>query len=66
VRSTRSRVSSATSPARNVALVSPWTPSMYAVMSMLTMSPSSIRRLSGIQWQTTSLTLDHSDYGKPR
>jgi hypothetical protein len=35
-------------------------------MSMLTMSPSSIRRLSGIPWQTTSLTLEHSDFGKPR
>ena len=65
VRSTSSRVSSATSPARKVALVSPWTPSRYAVMSMLTMSPSSSTRASGMPWQTTSLTLVHSDFGKP-
>ena len=35
-------------------------------MSMLTMSPSSTRRLSGMPWQMTSLTLEHSDFGKPR
>ena len=66
VRSTRRRVSSSTSPARNVALVSPWTPSRNAVMSMFTMSPSATTVLSGIPWQMTSLTLEHSDLGKPR
>ena len=34
-------------------------------MSMLTMSPSSSGRLSGMPWQTTSLTEVHSDFGKP-
>jgi hypothetical protein len=38
---------------------------MNAVMSMLTMSPSSTTRLSGMPWQMTSLTLEHSDLGKP-
>ena len=32
---------------------------------MLTMSPSSITRESGMPWQITSLTLEHSDLGKP-
>ena len=35
-------------------------------MSTFTMSPSSTTRLSGMPWQTTSLTLVHSDLGKPR
>ena len=65
VRSTSSRSSSATSPTRNVASVSPWTPPMYAVMSTLTMSPSRSSVLSGMPWQTTSLTDVHSDLGKP-
>ena len=34
-------------------------------MSMLTMSPSSSGRLSGMPWQITSLTDVHSDFGKP-
>ena len=33
---------------------------------MLTMSPSSSRRLSGMPWQMTSLTLVHSDLGNAR
>lgn len=33
---------------------------------MLTMSPSSTTRLSGMPWQITSLMLVHSDFGKPR
>jgi hypothetical protein len=66
VRSTRSRTSGPTPGVRNVALVSPWTPPMNAVMSMLTMSPSSITRLSGMPWQITSFALVHSDFGKPR
>ena len=33
-------------------------------MSMLTMSPSSITRASGIPWQTTSLTLEHRRLGE--
>ena len=33
---------------------------------MLTMSPSSTTRLSGMPWQITSLTLEQSDLGKPR
>ncbi|SKZ48067.1 Uncharacterised protein [Mycobacteroides abscessus subsp. abscessus] len=48
MRSTRSRTSCETSPARNVALVSPCAPSMYAVTSMFTMSPSSMTVESGI------------------
>ena len=63
VRSTRSRDSSSTLPARNVALVSPCTPPMYAVMSTLTMSPSMITVSSGIPWQMTSLSEVHSDFG---
>ena len=65
VRSTSSRDSSSTSPTRNVALVSPCTPPMKAVMSMLTMSPSSSAGESGMPWQMTSLTDVHSDLGKP-
>ena len=33
---------------------------------MLTMSPSSSAAESGMPWQMTSLTLVHSDFGKPR
>ena len=47
VRSTSSRDSSSTFPARNVAFVSPCTPPMNAVMSMLTMSPSRDHRVVG-------------------
>ena len=42
----------------NMAQVSPWTPSLYAVMSMLTMSPSSRGRSSGMPWQMTTDELD--------
>ncbi len=63
VRSTSSRDSSVTSPARNVALVSPCTPPMKAVMSMLTMSPSRITVSSGMPWQMTSFSEVHSDFG---
>ena len=63
VRSTSSRDSSSTSPARKVALVSPCTPPMNAVMSMLTMSPSLISVSSGIPWQITSFSEVHSDFG---
>jgi hypothetical protein len=66
VRSTRSLDSSSTSPARNVALVSPCTPPMNAVMSMLTMSPSATTVSSGMPWQITSFSEVHSDLGKPR
>ena len=38
---------------------------MYAVMSTLTMSPSRSSVLSGMPWQTTSLTDVHSDLGNP-
>ena len=34
-------------------------------MSMFTMSPSSTTVLSGMPWQTTSLTEVHNDFGKP-
>ena len=34
-------------------------------MSMFTMSPSWTTVLSGMPWQITSLTLVHSDFGKP-
>ena len=63
VRSTRSLTSSLTSPARNVALVSPWTPWMNAVTSTLTMSPSRITVVSGIPWQITSLSETQLDLG---
>ena len=63
VRSTSSRDSSATSPARNVALVSPCTPPMKAVMSTLTMSPSLTTVSSGMPWQMTSFSEVHSDFG---
>ena len=35
-------------------------------MSMFTMSPSTSAVESGMPWQTTSFTLVHSDFGKPR
>jgi hypothetical protein len=57
------REAASTSPTRNVAEVSPCTPSMKAVTSTLTMSPSRRRRESGIPWQTISLTEVHSDLG---
>ncbi len=38
---------------------------MKPVMSMLTMSPSSSRLLSGMPWHTTSFTDVHRDFGKP-
>ena len=41
---------------RKVALVSPWTPPMKAVMSMLQMSPSWRTVESGMPWQMTSFT----------
>ena len=47
-------------------LLSPCTPFLNAVMSMLTMSPSSSTVSSGMPWQITSLTELHSDFGKPR
>ena len=66
VRSTSSRASSSTSPTRKVAFVSPCTPPMKAVMSMLQMSPSSRTVESGMPWQMTSLSDVQSDFGKPR
>jgi hypothetical protein len=66
VRSTSSRSSSVASPARNVPFVSPWTPPMNAVTSMLTMSPSWITVESGMPWQMTSFRLVQHDFGKPR
>ena len=39
---------------------------MKAVMSMLMMSPSWTTVLSGMPWQMTSLSEEHSDFGKPR
>lgn len=50
-------------PARKVALVSPCTPSMKAVTSMLTMSPSSITVESGIPWQMISFSEVQQDFG---
>ena len=66
VRSTSSRFSSATSPARKVAFVSPCTPPMNAVTSMFTMSPSSTTVESGMPWQMTSFSEVQHDFGKPR
>jgi hypothetical protein len=66
VRSTSSRTSSSTSPARNVAFVSPCTPPMNAVTSMLTMSPSWMTVESGMPWQITSLSDVQHDLGKFR
>ncbi len=44
-------------------LLSPWKPFLYAVMSMLMMSPSSSTVSSGMPWQTTSLIELQSDFG---
>ena len=63
VRSTSRRFSSDTLPARKVAFVSPWTPPINAVMSILTMSPSWTTVESGIPWQMHSLSELHSDFG---
>ena len=57
------RLAGSTSPTRNVALVSPCTPLMNAVTSMLRMSPSCNTRLSGMPWQMISLTLVHTLLG---
>jgi hypothetical protein len=46
--------------------VSPCTPSMYAVISMLTMSPSLMTVESGMPWQITSFSDVHIDLGYPR
>ena len=66
VRSTSSRDSVSTSPARNVAFVSPCTPPMNAVMSIFTMSPSFMTVSSGMPWQMTSFSDVHRDFGYPR
>ena len=50
---------------QNVASVSPWTPSRYAVTSTLMMSPSSITVESGMPWQMTSFSEVQQDFGKP-
>ena len=63
--STRWAEAASTCPTKNVALVSPWTPSRKSVTSMLTMSPSRSARSSGIPWQMTSFTDVHTDFGKP-
>ena len=65
VTSTSRADSSATSPTKNVALVSPCTPLRKIVTSQLTMSPSLSTVESGIPWQMTSLTDVHNDFGKP-
>jgi hypothetical protein len=59
------RLSGSTSPTKNVALVSPWTPPMNPVTSMLQMSPSCSARESGMPWQMTSLTDVHDAFGYP-
>lgn len=41
-------------------------PFLNAVMSMLTMSPSSNGVSSGMPWQITSLSDVHDDLGNPR
>ncbi len=50
-------------PAMKLPQLSPWTPCLYAVMSTLTMSPSSMTVESGMPWQMTSLIEVHSDLG---
>ena len=52
-------------PTKNVAFVSPCTPSRKSVTSMLTMSPSRSARSSGMPWQMTSFTDVQTDFGKP-
>ena len=51
------------SPTRYMRLLSPCQPSLMTVTSMLTMSPFFSGRSSGMPWQTTSLTDEHSDAG---
>ena len=59
------RLTGSTSPTKNVALVSPWTPSTNDVTSMLRMSPSCSTRESGMPWQMTSLADVQTLFGKP-
>ena len=49
------RLSGSTSPTKKVAFVSPCTPPIQPVTSMLQMSPSRSGRESGMPWQMTSL-----------
>ncbi len=63
VTATRRRDISSTLPTKNVAFVSPWTPSLNRVTSMLMMSPSTSGRSSGMPWQMTSLTEVQTDLG---
>ena len=63
VRSPSSRTSGRGSPAKNVAQVSPCTPSDEGGDVDLDESPSASGRESGMPWQITSLTDVHSDFG---